>query len=191
MHQSFSRLPSHSLVKAGRLPEVLPEALERPVVVVAQRADRPAEVGQVAHLEQRVPGVGGQSAEQVGPEHRGDHGAVAAARFARDAAVVAVGERPVLRVDPGDDLLAEVRVVPAGAGRVEELAPPERGPAVDPHQDAGRGLPARRTARRRARGSSGGTGRGCATCRAVRSGPGSCRCSGTCGSGRRRSPAAA
>src|ERR671930_239390 len=53
--------------------EVLPELVERALVVVAERAHRLAEVRQVAHLEERVAGVGRQAAEDVGPQHRVDH----------------------------------------------------------------------------------------------------------------------
>ena len=61
--------------------EVLPEALERAFVLVAERARGAGELGQVARLEERVAGVRRQPAEEVGPEHRRDHRAVAAARL--------------------------------------------------------------------------------------------------------------
>ena len=115
--------------------EVLPEALERAVVVVAQRAHRLAELRQVAHLEERVAGVRGQPAEDVGPQHRVDHRAVAAARLAADPAVRGLGHRPVVRVDARHELLDDVRVVAAGARRVDELAAAERRPRVDPDED--------------------------------------------------------
>ncbi len=47
------------------------------------------------------------------------------------------GERPVALVDERHDLLAEVRVVAARAGRVEELAAPELRPRVDEDDDGG------------------------------------------------------
>ena len=65
--------------------------------------------------------MGREPAEEVWPQHRSDHGAVAAAGLASDASVLASGERPVLRVDPRHDLVAEVRVIPPGAGGIEEL----------------------------------------------------------------------
>ena len=79
-----------------------------------------------------------EPAPEVRAEHRRHHGAVAAARLARDAAVLARGHRSVARVHPRHHLIAEVGVVAAGARRVHELAPPDGGPAVDPDQDAGR-----------------------------------------------------
>ncbi len=51
------------------------------------------------------------------------------------AAVVAVGDGPVGRVDPGDDLLTQVGVVLPGAGRVEALAAAVPRPRVDEHDD--------------------------------------------------------
>ena len=93
--------------------------------------DRVAELRQVAELEQRVAGVGREPAEHVGPQHRHDHRAVAAARLAGDPAVRRLGERPVARVDERDDLVAEVLAVAAGARRVDELRAAVRRPGVD------------------------------------------------------------
>jgi hypothetical protein len=52
--------------------------------------------------------------------------------------VFGAGERAVALVHPRDDLVAEVRVVPAGPRRVEELAAAERRPAVDVDEDGRR-----------------------------------------------------
>src|ERR1035438_7237765 len=78
-------------------------------------------------------------AEEVRPEHGGDHGAVAAARFPRDAAMRGDGERAVVRVDPPDHVLAEIGVIPADRRGVEELAASQRCPGVDEDNDGGRG----------------------------------------------------
>jgi hypothetical protein len=86
-------------------------------------------------LEQGVAGVAGQGAEHVGPEHRRDHGPVAAARLAGDAAVLAGGEGRVGAVHERHHLVAQVVEVAPGARGVEELAAPQRGPAVDEHDD--------------------------------------------------------
>ena len=115
--------------------EVLPEALERAVVVVAQRAHRLAELRQVADLEERVARVRGHSAEDVRPQQRVDHRAVAAARLAADPAVRGLGHRPVVRIDERHELVDDVRVVAARARRVDELAAAERRKRVDPDQD--------------------------------------------------------
>jgi hypothetical protein len=128
------------LRERGAGAEVLPEAFERAVVLVPQRACRRAKVRQVAGLEERIAGVRGEAAEQIGAEHRRHHRPVAATRFAGDTAVAGVCERSVALVDPGDDLVAEVGVVAARARRVEELAAAQGRPGVDPHQDGGRGL---------------------------------------------------
>ncbi len=52
-----------------------------------------------------------------------------------------VGDRAELTVDPRHDLVAQVRVVLAGARRVDELAAAEARPAVDHHDDARRWRP--------------------------------------------------
>ena len=160
-------------------PEVLPEGVERALVVVAERADRLAELRQVAGLEERVAGVRGEPAPEVGTEHRHHHRAVPAARLPLDPPVVPVGDRAIPLVDERHDLVAQVRQVVARPGGVEELAAAERGPAVDPDDDRRAGRPLARTGRRRAPGSSDGTATGSATCRAGRSGPGSRRREGT------------
>ena len=54
--------------------------------------------------------------------------------------MVTIGHRAVVLVDEGHDLVAEVGQIVAGPRRVEELTSPERGPAVDPDDDDGRGL---------------------------------------------------
>src|SRR5437016_5437634 len=48
----------------------------------------------------------------------------------------ALGQRPVMRVNPGNDLVAQIRVIAARRRRVQELASTERCPAVHPHYDA-------------------------------------------------------
>lgn len=79
-------------------------------------AGRGEQVRVVLGLGQRVAGVGGEGAEQIWAEHRGDRGAESAAGLARDGSVVARGERAVAGVDVRDDLFAQVGVVAAGAG---------------------------------------------------------------------------
>ena len=54
----------------------------------------------------------------------------------------ALGERAELAIDPRHDLVTQVRVVPARAGGVDELAPAEARPAVDHHHDARRNVAA-------------------------------------------------
>ena len=46
-------------------------------------------------------------------------------------------QRAVVLVDPGHHLVAEIGVIAAGAGRVEELAAAEGRPGVHPHDHAG------------------------------------------------------
>ena len=70
---------------AGALEERVPRAVE----LVAQQPRDLRELGQVTGLEQRVAGVRGERAEDVGAQHRHDHRAVAAAGLAGQAAVVA------------------------------------------------------------------------------------------------------
>ena len=106
--------------------------------MVAQRPRGIAEVGEVAHLEERVAGVGRERAEAVGPQHGGDHRPVAAARLAHDPAVRGLGERPVTLVDEVDDLVAQVAAVAPGPRRVDELAAAERRPGVHEHDEARR-----------------------------------------------------
>src|SRR6185437_8831627 len=117
---------------------ILPELLVRALVLVPERARRVAELRQVAELEQRVAGVRRQPAEDVRPQHRYDHRAVAAARLAGQPAMARLGERPVPGVDERDDLVAEVLAVPPRPGRVDELRAAVRRPAVDEDDDRGR-----------------------------------------------------
>src|SRR5207247_8586149 len=63
--------------------EVLPEALEGTVVMVAQRSYRAAELRQVTHLEERVPGVCGEASEAERHQHRGDQYTCTSARSRR------------------------------------------------------------------------------------------------------------
>ena len=57
--------------------------------------------------------------------------------------MLAVGERAVPAVHPRHDLIAQVGVVPAGAGRVDVLAAAVPGPGVDVDHERGRRRPAR------------------------------------------------
>src|SRR5437660_2725866 len=124
-------------------PQVGPEALVRALVAVPERADGAGEVRQVAVLEQGVAGVAGEGAEQVRPQHRRDHRAVATAGVGHHAAVAGDRQRPEAGGHPGHHVLAQVRVVAAGGRRVEVLAAAERRPAVDEDHDAGRRLAGR------------------------------------------------
>src|SRR2546430_15214865 len=66
-----------------------------------------------------------------------DHRPVSATRLAGDAAMTRLRQRGIAGVDPGDDLVAKVRVVFARAGRVDVLATTHRRPGVDVDEDAG------------------------------------------------------
>jgi hypothetical protein len=118
------------LGERGPGPEIDPPSLDV-TVVVAQVAHRLAEFSQVAQLVQRVPGMTGESPEQVRAQHRRDHGAEPAGGLAADRPVRPVGQRPVARVDERHDLLAQVAVVAPGARGVDELAAAVSGPGVD------------------------------------------------------------
>jgi hypothetical protein len=80
--------------------------------------------------------VARETAEEVGPEHRCDQRAEASARLPRHAAVFGRGERAIAVVDERHDLVAEVRVVAPGPGRVDELAAAVRRPGVDVDNEA-------------------------------------------------------
>ena len=116
---------------AGALEEHVPRAVE----LLAQHPRDLREPRQVAGLEQRVAGVRGERAEDVGAQHRHDHRAVAAAGLAGQAAVIAARGRRVALVDERHDLVAQVVLVAPGAGRVEELRAAEGGPGVDEDDD--------------------------------------------------------
>src|SRR5262249_62326106 len=79
-------------------PEVLPEPLVGAAVLLAERPRADAELGQVARLEERGARVRREPAEDVRAEHRGDHGAIPAARLAGDPAMLAGRHRAVPRV---------------------------------------------------------------------------------------------
>ena len=121
--------------------ELLPPLLDRPVVV-PQGPDGLGELGYIAVLVEGVAGVRGQAAEQIGPEHRRDHGPEAAARLALDAPMAAVSQRAVASVDERDDVLAEIGVVATRSRGVDELRASVGRPGVDVDDDAGRGLAA-------------------------------------------------
>ena len=108
--------------------ELLEEALDRAAVGVAQPARRDAEERPDRDLEEPAAGVAREAVEEVGSEHRRHGRAVAAARLAGDAAEAV---RLVALVDERDDLVAEVGVVAAAAGRVDELRAADRRPGVD------------------------------------------------------------
>src|SRR6185312_15927096 len=82
--------------------------------------------------------MGRETAEEIRTQHRRHHRAVAATRLAGNPSVAGFGERSVALVNPRDDLVAEVGVVPARPGRVEKLAAAERRPGIDPDQKSGR-----------------------------------------------------
>jgi hypothetical protein len=83
--------------------------------------------------------VGGESAEQVGAQHRGDHGAETAAGLAGDRAVRGIGNGAIARVHVADDLVAEVGMVAADRDGIDELAAAVTGPGIDVDDDrAGR-----------------------------------------------------
>ena len=168
MHQTSSMYESLSLARAGRERKSSQKRSYGAAVVVAERSGDLAELGQVAVLEQRVAGMRREPAPEIGAQHRRHHRAVAAARLARDRAVLALGDRPVAAVHPGHDLVAEVGVVVAGRGRVEELAAAERRPRVDEDDDRRGHAAVGEQARPRARRPRGGTRAGSATCRSGR-----------------------
>ena len=68
-----------------------------------------------------VAGVRREPAEEVGPQHPPGHRAEPARRLARDAAMLARGRGAEARVDERHDLVAEVRPVAPGRGRVDPL----------------------------------------------------------------------
>src|SRR5262249_26768530 len=84
-------------------------------VVVAQVAYRFAELGEVAQLIQGVPGVTGQRAEQVRPQHRRDHRAESAGGLAADRPVRPVSQRADLALLPGQRAIPTL--VPAARWR--------------------------------------------------------------------------
>ena len=108
--------------------QLLEEAFDRAVVAFAQAAGGDAEEGADRDLEEAAAGVAREAAEEVGPEHRRDGRAVAAARLAADAAEPV---RLVALVDERHDLVAEVGVVAAAAGGVDELRAADGRPGVD------------------------------------------------------------
>src|SRR5207244_13317341 len=122
----------------GSATEVLRELVEGAVVVVAERANRLRKRLRIGHLEERVASVGRQPAKQVRPQHGRDHRAVSPTRLTGDAAMTRLGQRAIAGVDPGDDLVTEVRVVFARAGRIDVLTATDGGPGVDVDEDAGR-----------------------------------------------------
>src|SRR5688572_28556160 len=69
-------------------------------------------------LEDAPARVAREAVEEVGAQHRGHYGSVAAARLSRHAAEAV---RVVAFVDERDDLLAEIGVVTAAPIRVDEL----------------------------------------------------------------------
>ena len=105
------------------------------LVAIAERPDRGGDARRHRELEQRVAGVGREGREDVRAHHRHDHRPVAARRLAGDRAMVAVRRGRVALVDERHDLLAEVGLVAAGPGRVEELRSAVARPAVDHHDD--------------------------------------------------------
>src|SRR6266542_3211220 len=42
-----------------------------------------------------------------------------------------------MRIDPGHDLVTQIRMIAPGGGRVQKLTAAQRGPAINPHHDAG------------------------------------------------------
>ena len=177
-------------VNAGRERKSSQKAVEGAVVDVAERPRGVAEVGQVAELEERVAGVRGEPAEEVGPEHRRHHRAVAAARLPGDAAVGRAGQRPVAR--------RRRTGRPRRRGRCGSGRPPasrgtgSRRPTSTRRRRrrARAGSPPARRAGRRAPAPSAGTPTGSATCRAGPCAPGSGRGPGAAAPAPRRRRAA-
>ena len=113
---------------AGPRAELLEEALDRAVVAVAQSPRGDAEERPDRDLEEAAARVAREAAEEVGTEHRRHGRAVAAARLAAHAAQPV---RLVALVHERHDLVAEVGVVAAAAGRVDELRAADGRPGVD------------------------------------------------------------
>ncbi len=80
--QVITTSPSPWRDRAGTCGHVGEEGLEARVVVVPQRPVHLREPGQVAVLVVGVPGMGGEPAEQVRPQHGCDHGSEAAGGLA-------------------------------------------------------------------------------------------------------------
>ena len=108
--------------------ELLEEALDRALVRVAQPPRREPEERADRDIEEAAAGVAREAGEEVGPEHRGDRGAVAAARLACDPAKAT---RVVALIHERDDLVAEVGVVPTAAVGINELRAADGRPGVD------------------------------------------------------------
>ena len=111
--------------------EIGPERLERAAVEVAESLRGRGELGAERDVEERVAGMRGEAAEQIGPEHRPDHRPETARRRSREPAVRRFRERSELCVDIADDVVAEVAAVVADRRRVDPLRTAERGEAVD------------------------------------------------------------
>src|SRR5438105_7301543 len=58
--------------------------------------------------------------------------------------MLALRQRSILRVDPGNDFVTHVGVVTTGSRRIQELAAAKRGPTVHPDQDASWGFSLRK-----------------------------------------------
>ena len=130
------------LGEGGPGPEVVPPAPDVPVVV-AQVPHGLAELGHVAAARTASRPAWVASA----PNRSGRSiGVIIAPNPPLDLPMIArcaaPGQRAVPPVHPGHDLVAQVGVVPAGAGRVDELAAAVGGPRVDVDHDRWRGLPA-------------------------------------------------
>ena len=111
--------------------EIGPERLERAAVEVAERLRGRGELGAERDVEERIAGMRGEAAEQIGPEHRPDHRPETARRRSREPAVRGLRKRSEPRVDEADDVVAEVAAVVADRRRVDPLRTAERGEAVD------------------------------------------------------------
>ena len=84
----------------------------------------------------------GQPAEQIRAQHRCDESAEAAARLAGHAAMLRGVEGAVARVHPRHHVVAQVGVVVAGAGGVDELRTAVQSPGIDEDHDRRRSVPA-------------------------------------------------
>ena len=125
------------LRERGARAEVGPEFFEAAAVVVAERAHGVAEAS--ARSRGRT-----SRRRRAWPSRRRRRGASSARPSRRsrrsicpvERAVITRRLRAVFRVDERDDVVAQIRHVLPGAGRVDVLAAAERRPCVDHHDEA-------------------------------------------------------
>ena len=99
------------------------------------------ELVDVGALEQGVPGMRREGAEDLRPHHRHHHRPVATGGLSGDPAVVAVGGGGVALVDERHNFVAQVVLVAARAGGVQVLGAAVGRPAIHEDDDRVGALP--------------------------------------------------